>query len=119
MAKTELKIIIAVVLLILLAYFIWPDLHLFLMGLIGSEWALMSIPIMIISYIVIIKVIFKEIDSKNSSNDSDSNYNNYNNYTNQNPRKTIGEYRERSNMGQSYYGDRDISDYSNNNDEKF
>jgi hypothetical protein len=72
MAKTGLKVVIAIVLLIV-AFFVWAYLHLFLIEVIGLEYSLISIPLSIISYIIIIRFLFRIIDSKN--NDAYYSYN--------------------------------------------
>lgn len=68
MAKTGLKILIAIFLLIFV-FFAWVFFFNFLFDLIGDLWALISIPISIVLYIFIIKIIFKSIDLKDSNND--------------------------------------------------
>jgi len=61
MAKAGLKIGIAIVLLIV-AFWVWVFLHLFLCELIGSAYALISIPLVIILYITVTRFLFKLID---------------------------------------------------------
>jgi len=74
MAKTGLKIAIAIILLIL-AFFTWAYLHLFLVEFIGLIYALISIPIVIFIYITIIRFLFKLIDSEYDN--PDHRYNTY------------------------------------------
>lgn len=78
MARLGLKFIISISLLIFV-FFIWAYFHLFLYNLVGGFLALTSIPICIVLYISIIKIIFKLISPK----DADNNYININ----QNPKK--------------------------------
>ena len=68
MAKTGLKIGIAIVLLIV-AFFAWAFLHLYLIELTDEGSALISIPIVIIVYIAIIKFLFKLIDPEDNNTD--------------------------------------------------
>ena len=93
MAKIGLKILITIVFLII-AFIAWAFLHLFLTELIDSGYALISIPITVLIYILIIKFLFKLIDSeyniatyKDSTNHMDS--------TNQ---RYIAEYRDNRGM---------------------
>lgn len=73
MARLGLKFIIAISLLIF-GFFVWVYFHLFLYDLVGGVLALISIPICIVLYIFIIKIIFKSISPKAS----DNNYNSIN-----------------------------------------
>ncbi|OQD58973.1 hypothetical protein MBBAR_6c00830 [Methanobrevibacter arboriphilus JCM 13429 = DSM 1125] len=71
MARLGLKFIIAISLLIF-GFFVWVYFHLFLYDLVGGVLALISIPICIVLYIFIIKIIFKSISPKASNNNYNS-----------------------------------------------